>query len=876
MADRKIVNKFNRGEVDSKALSRDDFEKVNNSCELMENFIPIRLGAMQYRPGFEYIGEVTGSANYCIPFVAGDNDYALLEFSNNALAIWIDDAELSRTSVTSTITNGTFTSNITGWTDNSGSGSSTAWKTGGYAELTGATTTSAVLYQTLTGVTDTGNEHAMRVVIAQAPVIVQVGTSGVGSTDITEATLAPGTHSLVFTPGSDITITFRNSANYAALVDSVAFEATGAFSLTTSVGTASLPTLRYAQSADVMFCTYDSGTMFRIERRGVKSWSIVDFRADDGPFNAINVSDITLTASALNGDVTLTASDDLFSSSHAGTLFKLVSSGQEVTASVSAEDSGTNSIRVTGVSTGRTFTVTISGTFTATVTLQQSTDGVVWSDTATTYTTATSTTYNDAFDNAILFYRLYVKTGDYTSGTATLTLTYAAGSIEGIARVHTYSSATSVTAQVLQDFGATDATRNWYQGSWSSADGFPSAVALYEGRLWFGGRDKIWGSVSDAFVSFDRDLEGDSASIVKTIGFGPVTTINWLATSVRLLMGVTTSEISVRSSTFGEPLTPTNTNLKSGSTQGSMPIDAIQLDDVIFFAQRSGTKLFAAEYVAGKDTHTALDVTILHQDVCIDGIKKIVVSRQPETRIWVLLDDGELRVYLIEAAEDVEAWSRISTDGTFEDIAVLPGSQEDQVYVVANRTNGRYLEKLAKFSEAVGGTTSKHTDSFVKYTSPGTTITIAHLDTDTVNVWADGQDRGDYTVSSNDITVSDSWTDVVVGLSYNADYTSNKVSSYKTTGGQAQSTLGLRKRIVDLGLVMQDYWPGSIKIGPSFSNLQGMPTTENGVILPTDTTVTDYDYTPFTFNGDANPDPRIFLRATGPCTIMSMSYEVID
>jgi len=39
-----IYNKFNRGEVDPLALSRDDVSKINNSCETMLNFLPLRLG----------------------------------------------------------------------------------------------------------------------------------------------------------------------------------------------------------------------------------------------------------------------------------------------------------------------------------------------------------------------------------------------------------------------------------------------------------------------------------------------------------------------------------------------------------------------------------------------------------------------------------------------------------------------------------------------------------------------------------------------------------------------------------------------------------------------------------------------------------------
>ena len=36
-------------------------------------------------------------------------------------------------------------------------------------------------------------------------------------------------------------------------------------------------TIRYSQSADVIFIAHEDGQMIKAERRGVKSWSIVKF-----------------------------------------------------------------------------------------------------------------------------------------------------------------------------------------------------------------------------------------------------------------------------------------------------------------------------------------------------------------------------------------------------------------------------------------------------------------------------------------------------------------------------------------------------------------------------------------------------------------------
>lgn len=873
----KVINKFNRGEIDSQALSREDVQRVRDTCSSMVNFLPLRLGPMQYRPGMKYLGAAIGGATRLVSFVASDSDYAMLEFGNTNLGFWVSDLRVAQVSATTSLLNQTFDVDIANWTDASGSGSTTS-AASGTLNLQGADTTSAVSYQTTTS-TDTGNEHLLSITVERGPVILQLGTSGNSSSNITETTLLPGVHHIYFTPAAAFTVTFSNSNKYSVRVQQVLLStSTSDLTIAHGLTQAELVNIRHTQIGDVVFCTWSgtadkAHTPFRIERRGVKSWSKANIWVEDGPFEPINDTDITITAGALDGDTTLTASRNFFTIEHIGALFKLSSSGQKVTASVTAQANGTNGILVTGVSNGRSFIVTLTGTWVATVTLQRSSDNTTWTDTDTSWTANVDATYNDTLDNSLFYYRLYVKTGDFTSGTVAMTLDYASGSIDGICKVHTHSSSTSVSVSVLSDFGSTDATKDWYEGSWSDERGHPTAVAAYEGRLWYAGRDKLWGSSSDAYSVFDDTITGDSQPIMRTIGFGPVDNINWLAPSTRLLMGTASAEISVRSSTFGEPLTVDNTNLKAASTQGSKNLEPALLDDLIYYVQRSGVKIYEAVYQSDRDVHIAKDLTVLNKAVCSAGVERVIVSRQPETRLWVVLSDGTAVTYLVEETEDVRAWSRITTSSSgqgIRDICVLPGADEDQVYFAVQRAGGAYIEKLAKLTEVEGASTSRHFDSHLVYTSPGTTITIAHLDTETVGVWADGQDRGTFTVASNTITVPTAWTNVVVGLPYTADYVSNKISGYIES-----SSLNKRKRIVDMGLVMENYVPGALTVGPSIALLEVLPSIENGTDVDTTTTFSSYDYLPFEFNGEEESDPRIFMRATGPCTILSLMYDVM-
>jgi hypothetical protein len=306
-------------------------------------------------------------------------------------------------------------------------------------------------------------------------------------------------------------------------------------------------------------------------------------------------------------------------------------------------------------------------------------DGTSWDD-VQSYTMYQNKSYNDGFDNSIFYYRLYVKPGDNAAtDTLILSLEIASGSITGICRVTKYATTKIVFAQVLQEFGATDATLDWYEGSWSAEQGYPNAVELAEGRLLFSRGDKTWASVSDAYYSFDSSIVGDSASFMRTAQTGPGNAVKWIKDGDEVIIGSIGSEIALRTTTSGGILTASTAKMKTGSTQGSADVDPVNVDGQIYFVQRSGIKLYSVKSNIIEGRLVALDNTILNQTICSAGIKRIAVSRQPETRIWVVLNDGTAAVYTVDDSEDVAGWARITTTNTIEDVVVLPGTDEDNV-----------------------------------------------------------------------------------------------------------------------------------------------------------------------------------------------------
>jgi hypothetical protein len=867
---------LNRGVVSKLALGRTDIKRVSMSAQEQTNFIPRVLGPMSLRPGWEYLGNSRSNAQaFYLPFIFATDDVAILELTDSFLRVRVNEVLVTRPSVSSVVANGTFDTNVTSWTDNDEVGGVSDWLTGGYLSLLGNGSAAAIRSQTVAvSAPDQNVQHALNIDITQGECILRVGSTSGGQDYISETTLRPGFHSLAFTPtGASVFIQLMSRLSYATLVNSCVMASAGVMEIATPWVEANLRKIRARQSGDVVFVACRNVLQKRIERRGANSWSVVDYVANQGPFRVANATPLTIAPSALTGTITLTASGPVFKSTNVGGLYGVDSTGQSVTKAIASADNYSDPIRVTGIGAGRAFGITITGTWVGTVTLQRSVGAVgAWVD-VTNYTVNQSTSLSDALDNQIIYYRIGIKPANYTSGTATVLLAYAAGSIRGIARITAFTSETVVTAVVVKDFGALTATSDWLEGAWSTRRGFPSAVGIHEGRVWWAGADKIDGSVSDDFANYSDATTGDSGPISRSIGTGPVDTINWLLEGQQLLVGAQGAELICRSTSLGEPLTPTNFNLKAATSRGSLGVDAVPVDTSAVFVDRSGSRAYELQYDNVGSTYTPVDLTSIVPEICEPGVVRVAVQRRADTRLHFVRSDGTVALLVFDKAEDVKAWLPIETDGEVEDAFVLPGTEEDKVYYsvkrVINGSTVRFLERWALQSECVGATLNKQADAFITFTANGSaTITgLGHLEGETVVCWADGMDKATAVVAGGSITVSGTVTDGVVGLPYRARFRSVKLSQ-----------LTHAKKIDSVGFILADTHARGVTFGQDFDHMEPLPYVEDGEVVSPDKVWGDYEYANIPNDGTYLENTRLCIEANAPrpCTVVAAVLVVQD
>jgi hypothetical protein len=451
-----------------------------------------------------------------------------------------------------------------------------------------------------------------------------------------------------------------------------------------------------------------------------------------------------------------------------------------------------------------------------------------------------------------------------------------------------------VSAIALSNFGSTDATEDWWEGAWSDRRGWPSAVVVIESRLSFTERGGIRASITDAPEDFDDTFEGDAGPIARSIGEGLFERIPWVLSLGRLVIGTLKSAanlaaikvdgnnpLSVRSSSFDEPLTPTNFQIKSAAPAGA-------------YIDRSRTRLMRLGFDLNESDYLAEDLSLATPNLCRGDkrMAQIAVQYRPDLTYHIRRDDGTVAILVHDKAENLLCWFEYETNGFVEDIYTKRAEEEDSVYYVIRRTiNGstvRYREKFALESECSGFPDAYLADAHYRYSGAATTtITgLGYLEGETVVVWGwntdepftddlgntIGKDMGTFTVSGAQITgLPDEVTNACIGIGYTAQWKSGK----QAFGAALGTAFTVKGKISHIGLIMADTHAQGIQYGRSFDELYDLPAIEQERTADPDRIWEEYDEPLHDFPMEWSTDERVCLQAASPrpCTILALVVQ---
>jgi hypothetical protein len=322
------------------------------------------------------------------------------------------------------------------------------------------------------------------------------------------------------------------------------------------------------------------------------------------------------------------------------------------------------------------------------------------------------------------------------------------------------ASPTGVTGHTTEDMKLEATFTNWdFDAVWEIAEFVQPAVP--QANL------TVWLSKTGDYHNFDEGLDDDdSFSLVL-----PTTNeIRWMEGLESLIVGTSAGEWKIASNKLDTPLSPTAYSAKRQTTHGSRRIKALAVNSSILFVDYVGRKLREVTFTPAEEKYVAPDMTELAEHITTSGIVDMAHQKNPDSIVWCVLANGKMLAMAYDRDQDVVAWSEIITDGTFLSVCVVPGDDEDSVWVTVTRDNGTYVERFAPRVFGTDISDAFFVDGGITATPAGQTVSgLDHLEGQEVIVMGDGVEQteetaGDFTVTSGNITVPAGLTEVHVGL----------------------------------------------------------------------------------------------------------------
>lgn len=457
--------------------------------------------------------------------------------------------------------------------------------------------------------------------------------------------------------------------------------------------TLDLDLLKFVQQADAMYIVHPLYPVYKLLRSGATSWTLTAVDFAWGPFLEENDTNTTITPSATTGNgITLTASTAIFHADHIGAFWKLVDD-YTISGTISAVNDTVGNM---DLNAGESMVISLSGTWAATIELQRSYDnGSTWL-TYLSFTANATLEINNLEDDVLYRWRCTAHTSG--SATARLTQRNAAGYVK-ITNVATGGLKTTATANVIETLPSTDATKKWSEGAFSDYRGYPAAVAFYEQRLILAGTAyrpaTLWGSEVDDYESFETGTADDKAYSF-TLVAAEVNPIRWLQDQKVLFIGDGGSEWKF--GFYDEATTATNVDAKRESTHGSKSIQSLLVQNSCIFIEDGGRAVRAIVYNFDEDSYLAPRFSDHAEHLLTLPVNDMAFQAKPNPVIWLVRSDGYLLSCTFRRGEKMAAFAQHYLGGEVESVAVIGGSDRDEVWAVVKRTisgaTKRYVEQF--------------------------------------------------------------------------------------------------------------------------------------------------------------------------------------
>lgn len=533
-------------------------------------------------------------------------------------------------------------------------------------------------------------------------------------------------------------------------------------------------------------------------------------------FYTLSIGDnTTVKASDVYGDITLTASNDIFSKSDEGSLFALTHFLETDYKKGTPSSTGGN-LQVSVLPKSNVY-VESFGFWDGNFSLEKYDPVSLQWVNVRTQSGNRSQNYSLTEENtseSIASYRVTstefntgVWSGENEKQRGYITIQSIGGDYTGHVLITEYVSPTVVKGTVKKQLASTDETRDFAFAAWNGEKGYPSATGFYEDRLVFAGSkgfpQTFWTSKTGDYYNFGTSIpSADDDGITATLNGGQMNGIKAIIAFGEMLLLTAGGEFKV--SGGGKAITGSNVLSQPQEYRGVSDVNPVTIGSRIIYVQHQGNIIRDLAYSYDVDKYTGDDLNLLASHL-FEGHKIISMTYQqiPNSIVWCVRDDGLLLGLTYIKEQDIYAWHQHTTaGGKFVSVCNIGGATEDKLYAVIERGGQYYVEIMESRDKSTNVEDQFFVDSGITYEGePTDEISgLEHLEGYTVAILADGNVLPQQTVENGKVLLGNKYKKVHVGLPIDAEIKTLPIDFTAQDG----TYLSRKKRIAAVTLLLKD------------------------------------------------------------------------
>ncbi len=565
------------------------------------------------------------------------------------------------------------------------------------------------------------------------------------------------------------------------------------------------------QHSDVLYIFNENHPIMMLKRYSNIDWRLEELEIKNGPFMAMNTSEILIFADGVEGDIKLIAGDDVFAKTDEGRLIRFRNYDDDTRGWVAGYDYKVDEMCVSDNKYYKALNGAKSGSSKPVHSVGVRSDGGVrWR---------------------------FIHDG------------------MGVVKITKFIDAKNVEARVISRLPDTilDGTLYWELGLLHNGIKHPKSGAFFRNRFCFlvntdTGPNVCLSSIGDYNNFADLDVGEATAETAITV---PVlnTEFNegkWIYAGSVLFVGTGASEFYIDVMTSSYALSSDNVKIVQISNVGSKSIMPVNVGSNVFFVDRYGLSIRDLSYDYYSEGYNQIDISFLGKHLFTSRIVGMSFQEIPDKILWCLMGDGSMVAMTFSQEQEVAAFSRHDFSGNVESFAIVPNLYDcrDEMWIVVSRIINsakiRSVEKVEhgmpqvypesifrednlakkdKLKKEYVKNQAIYLDGFVLFERGFDDYSdelcgLEHLEGKKVKVFADGNIEDEQFVIGGKISISKEWAKVLVGLPIVSQF----IPQIKFIDNQMGSGLGQRQRINHVMLAL--YMSAGGKIGPNEDNLQ--------------------------------------------------------